>query len=107
MSVNFSGFDDLEKQLKRMAEGAEELGNASFIPLDELFTPTFMKNCSSFSSFDEFLSAGNFNADTQEEFDAIPDDELDKHVSSVTSFSTWEDMLDEATNQYISRKLGL
>lgn len=106
MSIKFSGFDELEKRLKKMADGADELSKKKSIPLLELFTPSFMRKYSSFSSFEDFLSAGNFSADTQEAFEAIPEEAFDKHVSSVTSFDTWEDMLQEATNQYISKKLG-
>lgn len=107
MSFKVSGFDELEKQLKKMADGAEELSKTEFIPFSELFTPSFMRKCSSFSSFDDFLSAGNFNVDTQEDFEAIPEDLLNTHIASVTSFKSWDDMLQEATNQYISKKLGL
>lgn len=107
MSIHFSGFDDLEKQLQKMADGAEELSKTDSIPLTELFTPSFMRKCSSFSSFDDFLSAGNFDADTQEAFEAIPEEPFNEYISSVTPFKTWDDMLQEATNQYISKKLGL
>lgn len=107
MSVTFSGFDDLEKQLQRMSDGAKELSETKSIPLDDLFTPSFMRKYSSFSSFDEFLSAGNFNADTQEAFEAIQDELLNKHISLTTSFKSWDDMLEEATDQYICKKLGI
>ena len=107
MSFSVSGFDDLEKQLQKMADGAEELSNTTSIPLTELFTPTFMQKCSSFSSFDEFLSAGNFNADTQEAFEAIDEEPFNKYISSTTSFKSWDDMLQEATDQHRSKKLGI
>ena len=100
-------FKDLEKQLQRMADGAKELSNTKSIPLLELFTPSFMRKCSSFSSFYDFLSAGGFNAPTQEAFEAIPEEPFNNYISSVTSFKNWDDMLQAATDLYISSKLGI
>ena len=107
MSVKFSGFDELQKELKKMADGAKELERTKEVPFSELFTTKFMKKHSSFSSFDEFLDAGNFNVKSSEDFDAIPDDVLDRHVSAYTNFTDWDDMLGTATDEYVSRKLGL
>lgn len=106
MSVKVSGFDKLEKELKRMERNAKELSKTTEVPFDELFTDSFMNKHTPYSSIDEFLTAGEFNAQTSEEFEKIPDKELDQFVSKVTSFNTWEEMLDEATSEYVLNKLG-
>lgn len=106
MSVKVSGFDKLEKELKRMERNAKELSKTTEVPFDELFTDSFMHKHTPYSSIDEFLTAGGFNAQTSEEFEKIPDEELNQFVSKVTSFSTWEEMLDEATSEYVLSKLG-
>ena len=102
----FSGLDDLQKELSEMARRAEELDGTHEVPLDELMSRSFMQKHSRFSSFDQFLDASPFTVETSEDFDAIPDAEMDDYVSSVTDFDSWEDMLDEATQEYISRKMG-
>ena len=102
----FSGLDELQRQFDEMEQAARELENQEEIPFSDLFTVKFMQANTSFSTFDEFLSAGGFRAETDEEFDAIPEDALDQHVAATTGFGSWEDMLESATQEYISKKLG-
>lgn len=104
--IQFSGLDDLEKELTEMAQRAEELDGTHEVPLNELLPRTFMQKHSRFSSFDQFLDESPFTVETSEDFDAIPNAEMDTYVSSVTDFDSWEDMLDEATQEYVSRKMG-
>ena len=102
----FSGLDELQKDLSEMARRAEELDGTHEVPLNDLFPQTFMQKHSRFSSFNQFLDASPFTVETSEDFDAIPDVEMDTYVSSVTDFDSWKDMLSEATQEYVSRKMG-
>lgn len=105
-TFKFSGFDDLRRKLSDMANRAEKLDGTHQVPLSDLLTRSFMRKHSRFSSFDKFLDASPFKVETSEDFDAIPDADMDAYVSSVTDFDSWEDMLGEATQEYISRKMG-
>lgn len=106
-SMKITGLDQLQKKLKQMEKGAKELEHTKQVPFNQLFTPAFMRKYTSFSSMDELLAAGKFNANSQEAFEAIPDEALDKHVKATTKFKDWEEMLGEATSQYALKKLGL
>lgn len=106
-SFKVTGFDKLEKQLKQMEKGAEELSKTKQVSFGELFTTSFMRKYTSFSTIDELFATGGFKVDSQEDFEAIPDDKLDKYIASSTKFKNWEDMLSEATSQYVAKKLGL
>ena len=105
-SFKITGLDKLEKQLRQMEKGAKELSKTKHVSFEELFPTSFMRKYTSFSSMNELLDAGGFEIETQEDFEAISDNEFDKHISTNTSFKTWEDMLGEATSQYAARKLG-
>lgn len=107
ISFNTSGFDELEKQLSRMEQGAKELGETKQVSFGELFTTSFMQEYTPFSSLDELLTAGGFNVESSEDFEAIPDADFDRYIAAVTQFKSWDDMLGEATSQYVSKKLGL
>ena len=107
MSIEATGFDDLSNYFSNLEENAKELDGTRSVPLDDLLDSKFLRKHSSFSSFDELLKAGNFKADTQEEFESIPDEEFDKHIASCTDFSFWEEMLEEAGSEYALRQLGL
>jgi len=106
-SVKIKGFDKLEKQLKQMEKGAKELSHTKHVSFGELFTTSFMQKNTSFPSMDELLKAGGYNIESQEDFEAIPDIEFDKLIAANTKFKNWEEMLNEATTQYVAKKLGL
>ena len=106
-SIKIKGLDKLEKQLKQMQKGAKELSRTKQVSFSELFTTSFMKKYTSFSSMDELLNAGGFKVESQEDFEAIPDTELDRHIAATTKFKNWKDMLNEATTQYAAKKLGV
>lgn len=105
-SMKITGLDKLEKQLKQMKKGAKELSQTKNISFEELFPTSFMRKYTSFSSMDELLDASGFKVESQEDFEAIPENEFDKHIATNTKFKNWEDMLGEATSQYAAKKLG-
>ena len=105
-SFKTTGFDELEKQLKQMEKAAKELEKTKQVSFGELFTTSFMRKYTSFSTLDELFSTGGFKVESQEDFEAIPDDDLDKHIASSTKFNNWEDMLGEAASLYVAKKLG-
>ena len=106
MSFKIEGLDKFQNQLKKIEKGVKELSGTHKVSFDKIFTTSFMKKYTNFATIDELLTSGGFNAETNEEFEAIPEDELDKHIAAKTKFDCWNDMHEEAVNQYISRKLG-
>ncbi len=106
MSFKITGLTELQKDLKQMEKAAKELSQTKQVSFDKLFSASFMRKYTSFSSIDEFLNAGGFDAQSQEAFEAIPEEELDKYIANTTNFKNWEDMLGEAGTQYALKKLG-
>jgi len=106
-SFTVDGLEELQKQFNEMEEDAKKAAQRQEVPFSDLFTPAFMLKNTQFSTFDELMDAGGFHAETSEEFDAIPEETLDSHISSTTKFKSWEDMLDEATEQYLVKKLDV
>jgi len=106
MKIDFNGFDDLAKELKKMEQTAKELEKGEQVSFDILFNPEFMAKYTQFNSFDELLEAGNFVVNSEKDFEAIPDGELDVHVAQTTQFENWQDMLDSAGLEYGAKRLG-
>lgn len=106
-SIKIDGLNQLETQLKKMEKGAKELNGTKHVSFSELFPPSFMRKYTHFSSMNALLEAGGFNIESQEDFEAIPDDVFDKHIAATTHFENWENMLSEATTQYALKKLSL
>lgn len=106
MGFKISGLDDLQKKLKKMEKATKELDGQHQVAFDDMFAKSFMLKYTNFSTFDEFLTAGNFVVNSQEDFEAIPDTDIDAHVSKTTKFSSWDKMLNKAGEEYTIKKLG-
>ncbi|MDK2788958.1 MAG: hypothetical protein PWP07_2203 [Epulopiscium sp.] len=94
---------DIEKQLKEIEKKLKKVeGKASF---SELFPPSFMKKYTDFNSIEEFFEYGGFKIYTQEDYNNIPQEELDKIVYEKTKFKTWKEMLQYAGKEEMIRRL--
>lgn len=106
-TFKFNGIDDLERELRNLQHNAQRMSGSQQVSFDKLFTRSFMLKYTRYSSIDALLEAGGFHAKTDEEFGAIPQKELDAHIKKTTKFRSWEEMLGEATDQYVLNQLGL
>ena len=107
MSIEIKGLDELKEHLDQMQQNAKELEQTKSVSFSDLFTSSFMQKHTEFSSIDKLFKAGNFIVESQEDFEAISESELDAHVNKTTNFSSWQDMLDEAVKEFTAKKLGL
>jgi len=107
LGLKVSGFDELKNELKRIEKAAKDLEGTHSVNMNELFIPSFMSRYTNFSSFDEFIEASGFTVNSQEDFESIPDAEMDKYVQANTQFASWQEMLDKSVEEYTVRKLGL
>lgn len=106
MSVKITGFDNFEKELKRLQKAAEKLDGKHSVSLGELFTTEFMQRHTPYESLEELFIAGHFEVNSKEDLEAIPDEEMDAHVAQTTEFDSWEDMQSAAVKNYTAKKLG-
>lgn len=99
MGVDIEGLDELEEQLNQLAdlEGG--------VPMEELFTQEFMLMYTDFNSFEEFIETSQWTVESQEDFEAIPEDAFDDYVDEHTEFAAWEPMLRTGAERYLQRKL--
>lgn len=103
MSFDFSEFDNFVKEFDK---GVKDLTSKDEIPLSELFGSQFMRKHTDFSSIEDFFKQSGYD-DGSEELDVeIPDEVIDQYVQEHTSFDSWQEMLDEATGDYLAKKLG-
>jgi len=70
------------------------------ISFTELFTSDFMRQYTQYESIDELLSSGGFVVNSEEDYEAIPDEDIDAHVRRTTNFLSWKEMLTEAVEAY-------
>ena len=101
------GLDELQNKLDNLAKKAEALDGEHSVPVSELLTDSFISSHTNFQTLDEMFNASGFNIEIQEDFAAIPDDEWDKFISSISSFENWQSMLGAAGQEWAKKQLGL
>lgn len=74
------------------------------VDFKDLFTVSFMRKYTKYRSFEKFLLGGGFHIETQQDFEDLPEKNMDVHVARNTKFASWKEMLDAATDIYV-RKL--
>ena len=101
MEFEINGFDELKAHLSKIEDNLSKMSKTDSLSFDELFTSDFMFKHTDYSSFGEFLSASGFT----QSFEDIPDNDWDIYVSQHSSFTSWEEIVDTAAEQYVSQNL--
>ena len=76
------------------------------VDFDELFDTAFMRKYTKYRSFEKFLVGGKFDIQSQADFEALPEEQMDAHVRNATQFASWKEMIDTATDLYARRSAG-
>lgn len=93
-----------EDYLKQLLKNSRELPTTVKVTFGELFSESFMRKYTEFSSLPELLSAGGFGEDV---LDSLPNAAFDKHVATHSQFSDWYAMYSRARNDYLDKRLGI
>ncbi|MCD9539591.1 hypothetical protein [Photobacterium carnosum] len=104
--MGLKGFDELEKQLKKIEKSMTELDGKHEVSLLELMPDSFMSKNSNYTSLQELFDSSGFKIDSVEDFSEIPDEKWDAYINSSTTFENWDQMQEEALNLYIGSKIG-
>lgn len=97
-------FNNIESESNFPQSPPEDSENQ--VQLGEIFTPEFMRLYTQFESIEELLSAGGFVINSEEDYEAIPDEDIDAHIAKTTNFQSWKEMLTEATDTYLNKNSG-
>ena len=93
MAVKITGYYKLPNEIE-----------PQLIEFDKVFNISFMRKYTNYKTFAKFLTGGRFNITCLIDFEELPEDLMDKHVSKNTQFKTWQETLDFATDKYIISK---
>ncbi|MCS4159437.1 hypothetical protein [Salinibacter ruber] len=107
MDIEIEGLDELENYFEQLEEKAKELEGENKVPFSELFDTSFMSEHTPHTDFVAFLEAGGFEVETQEDFEAIPEAELNEHIRETTELESWEEMQAAATEAWVAEQMDL
>ena len=76
------------------------------VDFEDLFDKSFMRKYTNtnYRSFEKFLQGGRFHIASQQDFEDLPEVQMDKHVAKTTRFSSWGEMIDFATDIYARKQ---
>lgn len=97
---NLEGLNKLQKNL-------DKLSKRDSVKFSELFSPSFMRRYTSYSSIDELFKDGGFDVNSMDDFLAISERELDNHIREKTSFSSWSKLKKKAGQLWMKKQIEL
>ena len=104
--IKIEGLDKLQNKLNDIVDKARALDGRT-VPMSELLTASFLSRYTRFLSASELFEASGFKVESTEDFKAIPDDQWDDFIRSISSFDSWEAMLAAAGKEWSIKQLGL
>lgn len=105
--TSIKGIRKLQRNLEKLERRAKSLHGTHQIPLSELFNDTFLRKQTHFTSLAELLSAleqSGFQIESQQDWENIPQADLDTFVAKHTRFSSWQEMFSTAGTDWVSRQ---
>lgn len=91
--------------LKKLTNNAKALQGSGGVSLTEILNDSFIQSNTPFNDLNELFEKGGFKFETLEEFEAIPDEELNTFIASISEYSTFQDMIGAAGAALISSRL--
>ncbi|AIQ20691.1 MULTISPECIES: hypothetical protein [unclassified Paenibacillus] len=102
--VKITGFKELNSRLKEISKGAQELGVQNQMSFEELFPDSFIQKHTPSENISAFLEG--VGVKKKEDFEALPQEELESYVRSTTKFTTFHEMSQAALAEVVYKKLG-
>ncbi|MEK4472712.1 hypothetical protein NSQ91_05815 [Paenibacillus sp. FSL R7-0048] len=102
--LKVTGFNELNNRLKQMSKGVQELGAQKQMSFEELFPDSFIQKHTPCENISVFLEG--VGVKSEEDFAALPQEDLESYVSSTTKFTTFHEMSQAALAEVVYKKLG-
>lgn len=106
MKIRVDGVDEVQKNLEKILNKAKEIEEPNQVPLTELLPDSFIKKYTNFETTQDFVDACEKLLDV--DFLSIDqnDEKFNHVIKEKTSFDNWNEMINEATTQWVGKKLG-
>lgn len=102
VTSDLSGLSKLADNLENLSKGLEE---EPVVSLTDILTPEFISQHTKFKNLEDLFQASGFECNTQEEFEALPEEELSRYIQSISFFDTFQEMLQTAGTEYFKERI--
>lgn len=96
--------ENLESQLRKITDKIENEINGK-VSLGELFDLGFLAKNADFETINELFKFHDISASDVEDFEYLNIEVLDKAVEVSTCFGSWNEMLQQAEEEHLVKKL--
>jgi hypothetical protein len=106
MKIRVEGVDEVQKNLENILNKAKKIEGKNEVPLTELLPDSFIKKYTNFETAQDFVDVCEKLLDV--DFLSIDenDEKFNHMIKEKTSFDNWNEMIGEATTQWVGKKLG-
>nr|WP_275661723.1 hypothetical protein [Acinetobacter pittii] len=91
--------------LNTLAANAEKLKQQGEVAFGEIVSSDFLKSHTDFESLDDLFSQAGFVIKTKEDFEAVPQDEIDAFIKEKTKFTSFSDLQSQAVAEFVQKQL--
>lgn len=91
--------------LKKLINNAKELQDPQKSNLSQVLNDSFISSKTPYNDLSELLEKGGFQFETLEEFEAIPDEDLNAFIASISEYDTFQEMVTAASVAFMRSKL--
>lgn len=99
------GIEESIKKLRKLQENIEKVEGSRNYTIKELFNDEFMSQHTKSSNISDFFEASGFDFSSQEAFQNVDVDKLDKYISENSDFSSWNEMKSVAGKLIIQNQI--
>lgn len=93
--------EDKRDNYKKVINKIDKLQGNSEIRFKDLFTNDFMIKYTDFNNINQMFRESEFEIHDGEEFDNIPEKELNNFIDETTDFSNWDEMIERAITEWL------
>ncbi|MBP1505794.1 hypothetical protein J8Z68_13270 [Acinetobacter nosocomialis] len=91
--------------LKKLSENVKKLDGEQQVSLGTLFNEGFLQANTDFESIDDLFEKAGYNVENEEDFAAIPQEDIDAFIRENTKFESFTDMQQHAAAEYVRKQL--
>jgi hypothetical protein len=107
MVIEIKGLGELQEKFSDLSNRLEDLNGTHNIPINDLLTPVFLSGCSAFESADQLFAMSGYELNSQDDFNAIPEEDWVRYINKNTSFTGWQEMLQAAAAMWVKNRMGI
>jgi len=97
---------ELEDALNSISTDMANLSRDNRVRIEELFDQSFMEKFTQFSSIEQFFENSEWDIESVDDVEDIPEELLDNYVLENTKFSSWSHMMNMAGKKWTKKQLS-